>query len=609
MTLIVTTAPHEDESGFGYYRRLAAENQFWSWRDVASVAGVARLRTALFVSPDHIASVLGLERAWSRFAVLQEKASRAWRGLRRSRGDAVCPLCLEESGYLRNHWEHGFSVACAHHRVLLLDRCTMCSQPLSTDRPRIDSCRCGGDLRGMKTQPCTDAQRWLSSLIATNGHSTQGASPVLRRVDPKSLALLVRTLCLFADPFGPPPRRNSASPQSVAEAAELLQPLERLLYDWPRGFEVHVAERIAAGKKDARTLNNLLGSWYAHLRRACQDKALEPFLASVIRVAAREFDGALGLDAANQLVAQVTEHYRSSEAAVAIGVSRDMLVQAIKRGDVQHRTSRFGTRGLVYEVPKAEVERIRAQRDAWCSESIAAESAGVPVSVLRNMMSAKVIESDASWRHDLCKGGLVARQSLSELLSRLNRSVRAKPAGGEELLSWAELTSRRLGDRRAIQAAMSAASAGRLTAVRPGTRVGDVQFRRADVQKFFGTPLLEAGMSLHQLAKATGWKWESIAHWIDEGLLEYHSITLRGQPCRVVAPEQLLRFRQTYVPLADLARSAGTTSTALASQLDGLDVVGAKVLPNGARRGGLLRMSDLCRKAMQEASQPERREP
>ena len=35
---------------------------------------------------------------------------------------------------------------------------------------------------------------------------------------------------------------------------------------------------------------------------------------------------------------------------------------------------------------------------------------------------------------------------------------------------------------------------------------------------------------------------ESIAHWIDEGLLESHEIVLRGQPCRVVMPEQLLAF-------------------------------------------------------------------
>lgn len=602
MTLIVTTPPEEDESGFGYYRRLAADNHFWSWRDVASVAGVARTRNALFVGPDHLAAALGLEQAWSRFAALQERASRAWRGLRRGQVDAVCPQCLEEATYLRNHWEHAFSVACHRHHVLLVDRCDACSQPLSVHRPRIDQCVCGNDLRGIKPAPATEAQRWLSSLIATDGQTTRGAAPQLRRVDVKNLTVLVRTLCLFADPVAPPPRRNSVSPRSIAEAVELLQPLESLLRDWPNGFEAHVTERIAVGRKDARTLNNLLGQWYAHLRRACQGKALAPFLEAVIRVAARDFDGALGLDAAGDVVTRITEHYRVSEAAAALGVGSELLRNAVKSGEVQHRTSRFGTRGLVYEVPRTEVERIRARRAEWVSEDTAAELAGVPVSVLRNMMAAEVITSDAQWRRDLCKGGPVARQSLDDLLARLNAAVRAKSSGEEQLLPWAELSSRRMGDRRAIQAAMAAASAGELVPVRRGKRIGQVQFLRADVQSYFGTPVLEAGMSVHQLAKATGWKWESVSHWMDLGLLDSGAIRLRGQPCRVVTPEQLLRFRQTYIPLADLARALGTTSTALITQLPGVDIVGAKPLPSGVSRGGLVRLVDLARLAVAGAA-------
>ena len=170
-------------------------------------------------------------------------------------------------------------------------------------------------------------------------------------------------------------------------------------------------------------------------------------------------------------------------------------------------------------------------------------------------------------------------------------------------MSWAELTSRRLGDQRAIQSAMAAASAGELAAVRRGTRIGSVQFRRADVQGYFGTPVLEAGMSVQHLAKATGWKWESISHWMELGLLDSNSIQLRGQSCRVVAPEHLLRFRQMYIPLADLARSLGTTSTALVTQLPGVQVIGAKPLPNGVTRGGLVRLEDLARLAVVGAAQ------
>jgi hypothetical protein len=105
-------------------------------------------------------------------------------------------------------------------------------------------------------------------------------------------------------------------------------------------------------------------------------------------------------------------------------------------------------------------------------------------------------------------------------------------------------------------------------------------------------------MSIQQLSKATGWKWESISNWIRVGVLQSHEITLRGQPCRVISPQQLLAFRQTYIPLADLARAMHTKSSSLAITLDGLEIVAAQLLPNGNKRGGLVRVADIGRLAI-----------
>ena len=214
------------------------------------------------------------------------------------------------------------------------------------------------------------------------------------------------------------------------------------------------------------------------------------------------------------------------------------------------------------------------------------------------MMSASVILADVNWRQDLLKGGPVASASLSALFDRIGSAAEPVTVGNEETLTWAGLTSRRMGDKQAIQTVMQAIANGRVRAIARGRRLGDLVFRRDDVTAYFGTPLLEAGMSIQQLSKFTGWKWESIVYWIDEGLLESESILLRGRPCRVVLPHQLLTFRQTYVPLADLARGMGTKSSALSRLLPGIELVGARQLPGGAMRGGLIRMADLGRLAL-----------
>jgi hypothetical protein len=111
-------------------------------------------------------------------------------------------------------------------------------------------------------------------------------------------------------------------------------------------------------------------------------------------------------------------------------------------------------------------------------------------------------------------------------------------------------------------------------------------------------------LSVQALSKVTGWKWESIDHWIEAGLLQANNIMLRGQPCRVVMPDQLLNFCRAYLPLADLARELKSKSSAMAERLKGIEVVGSQLLPSGQRRGGLVRIGDLARLALGRVGQP-----
>jgi len=598
VSLVITFAPHDDESGFGYYRRLAACNALWGWRELAGLANVTRSRSALLGQPDHIAAELGVDERWTHFANHQEQVCRSWRGLRRSRSDAVCPMCLSEEVYLRHCWEHAYVTTCPGHRTLLIDRCSACGDHLSPHRERIEQCACGYDLRSLRAVTSMPSQHWLSTLIASDGRLPGSVPPKLRRMRVDALCSFVRILCLHSDPSIPPPRRGAASPNSVSQAQEFLAPLARLLDDWPAGFEKHIAERIAAGNAKARTLNTLLGPWYISMKKICQGTALEPFLKIVIEVAAKNFDGVLGLDVARQIAADVTEYVRLPDAAKAIGVSRDRLLKAANAGECLYRTRRMGTRGHVYEIPAAEIKRIEERRREWVSDTQACEVANVPQSVLNHMVNAEVITADPNWRHDIYKGGPIQSQSLTDLFETINRMADERRSEDGERLTWAGLSSRRMGDKSAIQSVMKAIVAGEVVAVARGRHLGGVTFLRSDVARFFGTPLLESGMSIQQLAKSTGWKWESVSHWIRVGLLQSHEIMLRGQPCRVVSPQQLLVFRQTYVPLADLAKAMGTKSSSLATTLIGVEIVGALLLPNGYKRGGLVRMADIGRLAV-----------
>lgn len=598
MGLIITHAPHDDESGLGYYRRLSADNALFGWRNLARTAGVEPNRRGLLTRNDDVSRNLGLEPAWTEFARHKEEICRDWGRLHRAQSDAVCPACLAESAYLRATWEHAYVTACPKHRVQLVDTCNACGKHLSPSRLCVGLCECGHELRSLPQVPATKAQLWLSTLIAGNGQTAGDLKPTFQDVGLDVLAKVVRTHCLHADPLKPALPRGAALPKTVAKAIEFLAPLEALLADWPMGFRAHVEQRISAGRKDARTLNTLLGSWYISLRKACQGTALEPLLQIIVDVAAEKSECVLGMDSAKAMAEDATKYMRAPDAAKAIGVSVSRLHDAIHAGECVYRTRRMGTRGQVYEVSCAEVERIQQRRAEWISDIAACELAGVSPVVLERMKAAGVIRSDIRWREDLMKGGPVEHQSVVDLYALVDRFAKPLTIAEDVTLTWSEFTSRRMGEKRAIESLMKAIASGDVKAVKHARTLGEMSFHMEDVSQYFGTPLLEAGMSIQQLSKATGWKWESISHWMDEGLMACEAIQLRGQPCRVVLPHQLLAFRQSYIPLADLARAMDKKASALSHTLPGIELVGAKRLPDGAMRGGLLRIADLGRLAV-----------
>lgn len=598
MSLLITHAPREDESGMGYYRRLSAENGIFSRRDLMAAAGVERNRRSLLMRTDDVARNLGLERAWTTAAGQKEECCHNWGRLHRTKSDAVCPACIADSAYLRHHWEHVYVTACTQHKLKLVDQCNACRQHLSPERMYIGRCSCGHDLRSLPHVSANHAQLWLSSQIENENRQAGNVKPITHDVPIDVLVKVVRILCLHSDPkkLGLP--LNSVSPNSIDEAVKFLEPLEALLADWPTGFRKHIEERIVSGRKDARTLNTLLGDWYIRLRKLCQGTTMEPLLQIIIEVASKKSDCVLGLDSSKNMAEDSTGYMRAPDAAKSLGISVSRLHQSLQSGECEHRKQRTGTRGQLFEIPCVEIERIRQSRSEWISDIAASELANVTPVVLERMKAAGVIRSDTRWREDIMKGGPVELMSITKLYECVVQQVESVAVAEDTTTSWAEFTSRRMGDKHAIESLMKAVVNGEVRAIGRARTLGEFSFLRSDVAQYFGTPLLEAGMSIQQLSRATGWKWESISHWVDEGLLGCESIQRRGQNCRVVLPHQLLAFRQSYIPLSDLARAMDTKSSALSRLLHGVKLVGAKKLPDGSMRGGLIQIAELGRFAL-----------
>tara|TARA_R110001583_G_scaffold96841_1_gene241533 strand:- start:4516 stop:5754 length:1239 start_codon:yes stop_codon:yes gene_type:complete len=97
----------------------------------------------------------------------------------RREGVPVCPSCLEESPYIRQHWHWSAYQACTAHGCELLHRCPACDKSLDYLRHELLSkCSCGLDLAEASVSPASEDKLQLSRLVT--GDVFDSRNPLLQ---------------------------------------------------------------------------------------------------------------------------------------------------------------------------------------------------------------------------------------------------------------------------------------------------------------------------------------------------------------------------------------------------------------------------------------------
>ena len=84
----------------------------------------------------------------------------------------VCPKCLHERGYMQATWEVHVIRSCVAHQCQLLNQCQSCDSLLYWEYGGLFHCRCGANLRSMKTAPVGRIRADLDLLISESLNPT-----------------------------------------------------------------------------------------------------------------------------------------------------------------------------------------------------------------------------------------------------------------------------------------------------------------------------------------------------------------------------------------------------------------------------------------------------
>ena len=262
--LLVKPNPIAGESWPGFLLRLSDENGFPSmhwlagYAEGAAVGYAKQSITAMFSQPMRQRLITMLDGSMIKTHILHIPYVRpvgrivhvVWQDVEipsthfRIERPQICPLCVTDSGFLRESWDLTWATACSTHCVRFIDACPSCTSPLSWRRSRIAYCDCGYDLRGAPTKPAS--QRALersqrAAYVFDVNYSSADLANMTERVEVQR-----RLLGMFLGRAGKQLDSLQFDLLGNSKLSDMLDFTDRCFEQWPLGLYQTLDSLVAA---------------------------------------------------------------------------------------------------------------------------------------------------------------------------------------------------------------------------------------------------------------------------------------------------------------------------------------------------------------------------
>lgn len=590
--LPMTTEPMAGESLLGFLLRLAELNAYPNPQALLASLGW-RFDRQFVENLGVVERELGLSRgSLAATAPAQDGCEpiRRWR-LQRHSSLAICPLCMSDHTVHRIAWRHALVVACPDHGLLLQDTCPSCGDRQIPGASGLHGCACGLPFAGFAQVPAGPALIGLSALLAGTAHATRSGMPApLDVATPVDVDLFVFTLASHHVRLRTGKNGKGAVPKSVAAGIRFVQPVADMLDLWPAAFDDEVRRHLAAGDPGSPSAIARLGPWYRSLVRF-RAAAYRPFHDRMAAVVAGTFDGSYrGAVAA---AGHVPQWIPAAAAARIIGVRPDRLRDAVAEGLVEGRLVHTGLGHRHVTVRRETAEGLARAWAATLDRRQAADRLGVGRTQLGLLIEAQVVVPRPADRLPPLAAGAFHEDDIGHLVGRIREAVDHRPG---PQVAFAEINLRRTTDRSALLDLFWRIAQGQVRAVSAPAdeTLGAFRFLASDVTRALSRHRPASAWSAEDAAAVLGTKPQCVTAWIRQGLIPAGRYPLAGRQGHAVDPVDLVTFGRTFVDVATLARTLGTTSRAVLARLGSLGVATVGAFEDGgARRGFLVRTADL----------------
>lgn len=505
--------------------------------------------------------------------------------------------CLREIPIWWGIWDLAIASVCPGHRCELTNTCSGCHERLNWQRPGVEVCRCGFDLREMEpVEAATDLIAMNAAVYRCAGFPVGIGSFDLGNagfpVELEGLALddliglILAASALQRNPRQPqkPAVTDLGTAQSVArEAAHVLK-------CWPSGFHDRLEALLPKSMSDhgTATFRGVYGDFYQYLIDSTHQAEFKFLIDAFDQFVAKHWPGILR--GQHRLVPQSTrEKMRwipASQAARLSGLTAPQITELVRIGALT---------GIFFSPPQSRsrvecwldregLAKWIADRDSdlagFIGQAEATQALGLTEVTLRSLAESGLVEMAKGPVRGFPPGVYFRQQDVQRIMTAFSDGTWTEVApDGDKVILLRDALRRYLG-RTGFSELVRAVLCGALQPMARDSSVAGVlgfQFRIDDVKRYAPArpkPSVPTGLLTHaQTAAALKSNLEVVRNLVAEGLLERHRDSPGG--VYLLRARDVEEFGARYVTVKSIAErfKVGSRTVSEALKQHGAEVV------------------------------------
>ena len=570
MTLLLRPELNVGEGPMGFQFRLAQTNDLAlsDLRDLGIHFDVEMLSNSGYFTADFMNSSAG-DYAKALEANLI-KSPKVWN----TEISRYCPMCLQQAQYWHFEWEVLFNDACSNHEVWLQDRCTVCGQFLTWQRPELLRCTCGAYLASQRSTSCPKSMVQLCLALRNQVFPTEEASqlPILGSMALPQLQRLVRMLAAYGDPMaGPRPQkvngctRLNISWQMTSLAAEIID-------QWPQSFFALLEQMHDRGPIiNPGKLSGRFGHFYHVLYRGFPEPEFDFLRRDFETYIAENWRGSFGRRNRRlfENLPKPLSWIPANHACQRLGISNRRLNNLVVEGRIsgEERIGKSGRRFLVVRREDVETELAKGETDIdlkTCAALLGLKKMRV-ASLLPLLIpeARRAGGAGCTW--------VIPRKTVEDLL-RINQTTQARNTVSPDEVTMAYVLRYWPWADHAVAQLMLAVLA---ESIKPVARIQKYDgiaswiFRQEQLREWHQSTQQKTSTSLSvpEVATRLAIKQEVAYFLVRKGVLNAEVVRKERYEESRVSLEELSLFGAKYVFGRDLAATIGTSPKSLAERL------------------------------------------